>query len=343
MNLTTRPAFSAWLILLAMLNCPTALAESSNEVNIYSYRQPQLIQLMLDAFTAKTGIAVNAVYAKTGMLERLQNEGINSPADVVFTVDIGRLLDIKKASLTQPFLSAAVERNIPANVRDPDSHWFGLTARARILVTAKERVAKGEITRYEELAAAKWKGRICTRSGKHPYNVALIASIIHQHGSAVAQNWLAAVKANLARTPQGNDRSQVKAVAEGVCDIALINHYYLYKMLTDPKQKAWAEAVNVVFPNQDDRGTHMNISGMAMAKYAPNRNNARKLMEFLASEQAQKMYAAVNGEYPANENIQLGEYLQSLGSFKRDTLALSEIAAQRAAAAKMVDRVNYNE
>lgn len=343
MNLTTRPAFSAWLILLAMLNCPTALAESSNEVNIYSYRQPQLIQLMLDAFTAKTGIAVNAVYAKTGMLERLQNEGINSPADVVFTVDIGRLLDIKKAGLTQPFLSAAVERNIPANVRDPDSHWFGLTARARILVTAKERVAKGEITRYEELAAAKWKGRICTRSGKHPYNVALIASIIHQHGSAVAQNWLAAVKANLARTPQGNDRSQVKAVAEGVCDIALINHYYLYKMLTDPKQKAWAEAVNVVFPNQDDRGTHMNISGMAMAKYAPNRNNARKLMEFLASEQAQKMYAAVNGEYPANENIQLGEYLQSLGSFKRDTLALSEIAAQRAAAAKMVDRVNYNE
>lgn len=343
MNLTTRPAFSAWLILLAMLNCPTALAESTNEVNIYSYRQPQLIQLMLDAFTAKTGIAVNAVYAKTGMLERLQNEGINSPADVVFTVDIGRLLDIKKAGLTQPFLSAAVERNIPANVRDPDSHWFGLTARARILVTAKERVAKGEITRYEELAAAKWKGRICTRSGKHPYNVALIASIIHQHGSAVAQNWLAAVKANLARTPQGNDRSQVKAVAEGVCDIALINHYYLYKMLTDPKQKAWAEAVNVVFPNQDERGTHMNISGMAMAKYAPNRNNARKLMEFLASEQAQKMYAAVNGEYPANENIQLGEYLQSLGSFKRDTLALSEIAAQRAAAAKMVDRVNYNE
>lgn len=343
MNLTTRPAFSAWLILLAMLNCHTALAESTNEVNIYSYRQPQLIQLMLDAFTAKTGIAVNAVYAKTGMLERLQNEGINSPADVVFTVDIGRLLDIKKAGLTQPFLSAAVERNIPANVRDPDSHWFGLTARARILVTAKERVAKGEITRYEELAAAKWKRRICTRSGKHPYNVALIASIIHQHGSAVAQNWLAAVKANLARTPQGNDRSQVKAVAEGVCDIALINHYYLYKMLTDPKQKAWAEAVNVVFPNQDDRGTHMNISGMAMAKYAPNRNNARKLMEFLASEQAQKMYAAVNGEYPANENIQLGEYLQSLGSFKRDTLALSEIAAQRAAAAKMVDRVNYNE
>ncbi len=331
------------------LNIVGVVGAVAGEVNVYSYRKPQLIQPMFDAFTAATGITVNAVFAKKGMLERLRNEGANSPADLVFTVDIGRLSDIKNAGLTQAAVSEAINRNIPATVRDPANHWFGLTARARILVTAKGRVARGAITRYEDLAAPKWKGRVCSRSGKHAYNVALTASMIHRHGAAAAQQWLAAVKANLARTPQGNDRSQVKAVAEGACDVAVINHYYMYQMANNAAQKAWADAVDVVFPNQgqdengDDRGVHLNISGMAMTKHAPNRDNALKLMEFLAGDGAQKMYAEVNGEYPVNENIGTGAYLKSLGDFKRDTVALSLVAANRAEAAKMADRVGYND
>ena len=316
---------------------------AGGEVNVYSYRKPQLIAPMFEAFTVATGIAVNAVYAKKGMLERLRNEGVNSPADLVFTVDIGRLSDIANAGLTQAVVSEVIARRVPAGVRDPAGHWFGLTARARVVVASKARVAAGDVARYEDLAAPRWKGRICTRSGKHAYNVALTAAMIDRHGAEAAEAWLAAVKGNLARTPQGNDRAQVKAVAEGVCDLAVINHYYMYQMATNDAQKAWADAVNVVFPNQAGRGTHMNISGMAMTRHAPNRDNARRLMEFLAGDTAQKMYAEVNGEYPVNEAIEVSDYLKSLGAFKRDTVALSRVAAQRAAASKMVDRVGYND
>jgi len=321
---------------------PTAAA-AEREVNVYSYRQPFLIEPMFDAFTAATGIQVNAVYAKTGMLERLQNEGRNSPADLVFTVDIGRLSDLQNAGLTQPVASAAINRSVPANMRDPAGHWFGLTARARILVTSKARVRRGEITSYEDLADPKWRGRVCTRSGKHPYNIALIASLMHRHGDAQAQAWLAGVKANLARKPQGNDRAQARAIAEGVCDVGVINHYYLHKMAADDKQKAWFDAVDVVFPNQAGRGTHMNISGMAMTRHAPHRDEALALMEFLAGDRAQRMYAEVNGEYPVNPRIRVGGYLQSLGDFKRDGLDLSAVAANRGAASKMADRVGYND
>ena len=317
-------------------------AEVNAEVNVYSYRKPQLIEPMFAAFTADTGIAVNAVFAKTGMLERLRSEGANSPADLVFTVDIGRLTDIKNAGLTQAVKSRELRRAIPAAVRDPENHWFGLTARARLLVTAKGRVAAGAIARYEDLAAPQWRGRVCSRSAKHAYNVALTASMIQHHGAPAAHRWLAGVKANLARKPQGNDRAQVKAISEGVCDVAVINHYYLYKMATDAKQKAWADAVDVVFPNQGGRGAHMNISGMAMTKHAPNRANALALMEFLASARAQKMYAEVNGEYPVDKNIAAADFVKSLGTFKRDTLALSQVATRRAEASKMADRVGFD-
>ncbi|MGI9311633.1 MAG: extracellular solute-binding protein [bacterium] len=317
---------------------------TADEVNVYSYRKPQLIQPMFDAFTADTGIRVNAVFAKDGMLERLRNEGANSPADLVFTVDIGRLSDLKNAGLTQPVESSAIARSIPATVRDPEHHWFGLTARARVLVTAAERVERGAIARYEDLAEPRWRGRVCSRSGKHAYNVALTAAMIERHGADAAQAWLAAVKANLARTPQGNDRAQVKAIAEGVCDVAAINHYYMHLMVSaDDEQKAWADAVDVVFPNQDGRGAHMNISGMAMTRHAPNRAGALKLMEFLAGARAQRMYAQVNGEYPVNEQIEIGGYLQRLGAFKRDTVALAQVASHRAEASKMADRVGYND
>lgn len=344
MKSPTRNFLIAPLCGLGLLNA-VAVADTTaaGEVNLYSYRKPQLIQPMLAAFTADTGIAVNAVYAKNGMLERLRNEAANSPADVVLTSDIGRLTDLKNAGLTQAFASAALQRNLPAEVRDPAHHWFGLTARARILVTAKQRVARREISRYEDLAEPKWRRRLCSRSGKHAYNLALLAAMIHWHGEAAAQQWLAGVKANLARSPQGNDRAQVKAIAEGVCDVAWINHYYLYQMANDAEQRAAAAAVRVVFPNQHGRGAHMNISGMAMTKHAPNRDNAARLMEFLAADHAQKMYAEINGEYPVNRRIEPNAYLQSLGAFKRDTLALSRIAGQRAAASKMTDRVGYND
>jgi len=314
------------------------------EVNVYSYRQPFLIEPMFDAFTAATGITVNALYAKTGMLERLQSEGRNSPADVVFTVDIGRLSDLQNAGLTQAVDSVAINRNIPANLREPAGHWFGLTARARVIVAAKARVRDGEIARYEDLALPKWRGRVCSRSGKHAYNIALTASMLHRHGEAAAREWLTGVKANLARGPQGNDRAQARAIAEGACDVALLNHYYLRQMAAaDAEQKAWFDALTVVFPNQTDRGAHMNISGMAMTRYAPNRDAALALMAFLAGDRAQRMYAEVNGEYPVNPRIDVGDFLRALGEFKRDTVALSAVAARRADAAKMVDRVGFNE
>ena len=211
------------------------------------------------------------------------------------------------------------------------------------MVVSKERVAEGEIASYEGLADAKWQGRICTRSGKHAYNIAMVSMMMQHHGDAEAEAWLGGVKANLARKPQGNDRAQVKAIHSGQCDIALINHYYMYQMANDEEQKPWHDAVRVVFPNQADRGTHMNISGMAMTKHAPNAENALKLMEFLASDEAQKMYADVNGEYPVNPDIPVSDYLSGLGAFKQDTLDLSAVADHRAEASKIVDRVGYDD
>ena len=338
-------------LLVKLLIIPLVLSVSSfakaGEVNVYSYRQPQLIQPMFDVFTNDTGITVNAVYAKKGMLERLQAEGVNSPADLVFTVDIGRLSDTVNAGLTQAVESSTLNQNIPAEYRDPDGHWFGLTSRARIIVTSKERVQAGEILTYEELVDPKWKGRICTRSGKHPYMVALTASVIVAHGMDGAKDWLQGLKDNLARKPQGNDRAQIKAIHSGECDVAVINHYYWAKMLADPEQVPWAESGRVIFPNQDGRGTHMNISGVALTKHAPNAENAIKLMEFLSSGKGQAMYAEMNGEYPISEEIGktvgfYNELLASWGPFSKDVALLADIAANRAAAIRLADQVGYD-
>lgn len=315
---------------------------AAGEVNVYSYRQQELIQPMIDAFSARHDIDVNVIFAKKGMLEKLMSEGANSPADVLFTVDIGRLSDLKNAGLTQPANSAVLDQNIPSQMRDADSHWFGLTSRARIIVASRDRVEKGAVTSYEQLADSRFKGLICTRSGKHPYMVALTASMISVHGEVEAEKWLAGVRDNLARKPQSNDRGQVKAIKEGECDIAVINHYYLALMLANPEQKPAADSIYVIFPNQEDRGTHMNISGMAMARHAPNRDNALKLMEFLASDAAQQMYAELNGEYPVKNGIPLSSDVRQWGDFKRDSLDLDEVAKHRAEASKMADRVNYD-
>lgn len=330
------------LAALALVVAPAASAVAA-EVNVYSYRQPFLVKPLFDAFTKETGVKVNVVFAKKGLIKRLQAEGRNSPADLVFTVDIGRLSAVVNAGLAQPVKTAALEKSVPAGYRDADGLWYGLTLRARLLYASKDRVKKGAITSYEELADPKWRGKICTRKGDHAYNIALLSAVIGHYGEEKAEKWLRGVKANLARKPQGNDRAQVKAIMEGVCDIAIGNHYYMALMLKNDKQKPWAAAANIVFPTLAGKGTHMNVSGVMMTKHAPNRANAVKLMEFLASKKAQGIYANVNNEYPIDPNVKASPLLESWGKFPRDTVALDTIAKNRATALKIVNSVGYND
>ncbi|GAM67231.1 ferric iron ABC transporter [Vibrio sp. JCM 19236] len=274
------------------------IAMAAEEVNVYSYRQPFLVQPMFDEFTKETGIKVNVKFSKTGIAEQLKKEGEYSPADVVLTTDISRLVELANEEVVQPVESKEISGNVPAQYRDSENEWFALTLRTRNVYSSRDRVGQlGADFDYKDLANTEYKGKICTRSGKHPYNVSLVASMIAHHGEAEAKTWLEGVKANLARKPQGNDRAQVKAVKEGLCDLALGNSYYLGKMLENEEQQAWAESVYINFPGQNANGTHVNVSGMAMAKYAPNRDNAVKLMEFLTEDKAQQMYAEVNYEY----------------------------------------------
>lgn len=314
----------------------------ANEVNVYSYRQPELIQPLTDAFTEKTGIKVNTVFLKKGLIERMQAEGDRSPADLIFTVDISRLAAVVNAGLTQPVNSQALNETIPSDMRDEDDHWFGLTARARIVYASKDRVGEGEVTTYEDLADPKWKGRICTRSGMNAYNLALTSAVIEHHGEEAAKAWLAGVKDNLARKPQGNDRAQVKAIWAGECDISVGNTYYMALMLGKEDQKPWAESVRIVFPKFANGGTHMNISGMAMAKNAPNKENAMALMEFLASQEGQKIYAEINHEYPVLGNVPASDLVEGWGKFERDTIGLTEIAAHRVKAVRLVEEVGFD-
>ncbi len=330
---------------LAATTTLTALLPSlaaADEVNVYSYRQPELIQPLMDAFTKETGIDVNVAFLKSGVIERLQAEGKRSPADVLMTVDIARLNAVVEAELTQPVQSETLSANIPAEFRDPEGEWFGLTSRARIIYASKDRVAKEDVTTYEDLADPKWKGRICTRSGTHAYTLALVAAYLKHHGPEETKAWLEGVKANLARKPQGNDRAQVKAIWAGECDISIGNTYYMGKMLSNDEQKAWAESVNVLFPVFEGDGTHVNLSGMALAKYAPNKDNAIKLMEFLSSPEAQKIYAAQNFEYPLAPGTEADDLVKSWGSFTPDSVNLMEVAKLRPAALKLVEEVDFD-
>ena len=328
--------------LLTLALCTTALPALAEEVNIYSHRQPELIQPLIDAFTAETGITVNVAFIDKGMVERLQAEGDRSPADLVLTVDIARLTQVIEAGVTQPVQSEVLEANIPAAFRDAADHWFGLTTRARIVYASKERVADGEVTTYEDLADPKWKGRICTRSGTNDYNIALMSAVIAHKGAEAAKAWAEGLKANLARKPEGGDRDQVKAIWAGECDISLGNTYYMGQMVSDPEQKAWADSVRIVFPTFEGGGTHMNISGVAMTKAAPNREAALKLMEWLSSDKAQRIYAETNHEFPVKPGVARSALVQGWGEFTPDSLNLAEIAAQRAAALKLVETVDFD-
>jgi len=316
---------------------------ASNEVNLYTSREPALIKPLLDEFTKETGIKVNTVFASNGLEERLRTEGENSPADVLLTVDIGRLQQAKDYGVTKPVKSEVLDKAIPAAFRDPEGHWFGVSLRARVVYASKDRVKQDSMT-YKELADPKWKGKICTRSGQHVYNVALFGAVVAHKGEAKAEEWLKGLKANLAKKPSGGDREQAKDILAGACDIALGNTYYVGLMRNATnEQRQWGEAVKVVMPAfQETGGTHVNVSGMAMAKGAPNPENARKFMEFLVSDTAQRIYAEVNYEYPVKPGIPVEETVASFGELKPDTLPLAEVAKNRKTASQLVDKVGFD-
>jgi iron(III) transport system substrate-binding protein len=318
-------------------------AVAAEKINIYSHRQQVLIQPFLDAFTAKTGIETNVVYAAKGLAQRLKAEGPASPADVILTVDIARLAEYADLDLLAPIRSKILTENIPSRLRADDNRWFGLSERARILVTSKSRVADGEIADLEDLAKPEWKGRICSRAGSHDYNRALVASMIAAHGEAATEAWAGGVVANLARKPQGNDRSQAKAIFQGLCDVAVMNSYYYGNMKFGDKadQKEWAQSIRLVFTNQSNRGNHMNISGGGVAKYAKNKAAAIAFLEFLTKEKAQQLYGEINFEYPVNPAVTVNGELASWGKFKPDALPIERLAELAPNAQMIIDRVGW--
>ena len=315
----------------------------ADEVNVYSYRQPELIKPLFDAFTKETGIDVNIAFLKKGLVEKLVAEGDRSPADLVVTVDISRLSAVVDAGVTQAVNSDIINANIPADFRDPEGHWFGLTSRARVVYASKERVADGEVTTYEDLASDKWKGRICTRAGTNAYNLALTSSVIAHHGEEAAKTWLKDVKGNLARKPSGNDRAQIKAIWAGECDISIGNTYYMKKLLANEDQKIWADSVRIVFPKFENGGTHVNLSGVTLTKAAPNKENAIKLMEFLTGEAAQEIYAETNGEYPLRPDSNPSELVSSWGDLVPDGIPLTDIAKLRPTSLRLTEEVAFDE
>lgn len=324
---------------------PVSPARAAGEVNLYTTREPGLIQPLLASFTARTGIKVNSVFLNAGLAERVAAEGARSPADVLMTVDVGSLVDLDRKGLTQRIISPVVEAAIPATLRDVEDNWVPLSLRARVILVARDRVPDAAIT-YEQLADPKWKGRVCVRSGNHPYNTALFGAMIAKDGAAATEAYLGALKRNLARKPAGGDREVARDIMAGVCDVGVSNSYYVGLMLSGAggaEQKRWGDAVRVILPTfQDGAGTHVNISGAAVAKHSPNSGNAVKLIEFLLSPDAQKVYAEANFEFPVLANVPLHPTIAHLGMLKVDTLRLSAIATHRAAASMMVDRVGFD-
>jgi iron(III) transport system substrate-binding protein len=315
----------------------------ANEVNLYTTREAGLIKPLLEAYTSKTGIKVNTVFMKDGLPERVAAEGNRSPADVLMAVDVNALVELSEKNVTQPIKSTALEAAIPANLRDAAGNWFALSVRARTLYTAKN-FTPSSFT-YEELADPKYKGKVCIRAGQHAYNTALIAHIIAKDGEAKAEQWLRAVKSNLARKPGGGDRDVARDIMAGICDIGLGNSYYVGLMRSGaggPEQQKWGDAIHVVLPTFAKGGTHVNVSGAAIAKYAPNKDNAVKLLEFLVSDEAQALYAKANFEYPVKKGAALDPIIAKLGTLNIDSLQLSEIAKYRKAASLLVDKVGFD-
>ena len=330
-------------LLITILISTFTTATAASELNIYSHRQPFLINPFIDTYSKISGIKVNIVYASKGLAQRLKAEGARSPADIILTVDIARLHVYADKNLLAPINSKILKKNIPVHLRDSKNRWFAFSKRARVIVAAKRATDTADIVSYEDLANPKWRGRICSRPGSHVYNRALIASLIHSRGAIATENWAKGLVQNLARRPQGNDRAQVKAIYEGQCDIAIINHYYFNKMKhsKNSAHQNWAKAVRLIFPNQKGRGTHINISGGGVAKYSKNKFEAQRFLEFLTSEIAQKLYATVNFEYPVNPKVSLSDELTLWGSFTEDQMPISRVAELAPKAQIIIDRVGW--
>ncbi|HSH28698.1 MAG TPA: Fe(3+) ABC transporter substrate-binding protein [Thiohalobacter sp.] len=340
-------SLSRWippLLCALLLAGPVAAAE----VNLYSARQESLIKPLLDRFTEQTGIEVNLVTGKAdALLQRLKSEGRNSPADLLLTTDAGRLHRAREAGVLAPVDSETLQRQIPPQYRDPEGYWFGLSVRARPIVYVTDRVDPQELSTYEALADPKWKGRVCIRSSSNIYNQSLVASMIAHRGIEATGAWARDFVANFARPPIGGDRDQVLAAAAGQCDIAVVNTYYLGVMLNedDPEQREAAERVAVFWPNQagngDGRGTHVNVSGIALTSAAGHRDNAVRLMEFLASDASQAWYAQVNHEYPVRDSMPVSDTLAAWGDFKADDLDLHLLGKYNAEAVRLMDRAGW--
>jgi iron(III) transport system substrate-binding protein len=317
----------------------------STEVNIYSYREQSLLQPLLDKFTAETGITANVLYAGDGLLERVAAEGELSPVDVVLTVDIGNLVGAEEKGLTQPITTPELDERVPAAFRDDDDNWTALSLRARVFYVSKERVDATALT-YDDIAGPEWKGRICTRPGDHAYNIGLIAQRIAEHGLDETRTWLTAVRDNLAYAPSGGDREGVKNILAGTCDLSITNTYYMGVMLNndaEPEQKEWAASARIIYPDAEGEGTQVNVAGGFIAKHAPNVENANALIAFLLSDEAQKIYADTNYEFPVVPSVSPAELTLSWGTLKPVSTPLVEVAAHRAEAAALVDELKFNE
>jgi iron(III) transport system substrate-binding protein len=337
--MTSRSAAFFRAAALAGLALAAALPASAQELNLYTTREPGLIQPLLDAFTKSTGIKVNSIFVKDGLAERVAAEGTRSPADVLMTVDFGNLIDLVEKGLTQPVQSATLERAVPANLRGAKGEWFALSLRARVLYAAKDLGLTS--FNYESLADPKWKGKICIRAGQHPYNTAMIAAHIAHHGEAKTETWLRGIKANLARAATGGDRDVARDIMGGICDIGVGNSYYVGLMRSGaggPDQVKWGDAIKVILPTFQGGGTQVNVSGASVARHAPNRAAAVRLLEYLVSDEAQKIYAEANFEYPVKQGATIHPIIAELGTLKVDPTPLTTIAQHRTAASRLVDK-----
>ena len=322
----------------------TAVLAQEKVVNVYTGRHYQTDEKLYTGFTAATGIKINRIEgSEDEIIERIRREGANSPADVLITVDVGRLSRAQQAALFAPVKSPVLDSRIPSNLRDPDGNWFGFSSRARVLIYAKDKVQPAEVATYEALAAPSMKGRICARSGSHVYNLALLSSIIAASGEAAAEAWAKAVAGNLARPPKGGDTDQIRAVVAGECDVAISNTYYYVRLMnsTKPEDQAVVAKTAISFPNQANRGTHVNISGAGMVKTAPNRVEAQRFLEYLASDEAQMYFANGNNEWPAVAVKTDNKALLSLGEFNIDKVNIGSLGRYQPTAQGIFDRVGW--
>ena len=328
-------------LLVAIISNGAALAES---LGIYTHRQPFLLEPILKAYTKKTGVEFQTVYAPKGLAARLKAEGERTDADLVLTVDISRIKELADTGLLAPLASDILNKHVPSYLRDVNDRWTALSLRARIIAVSKERVGKQAITTIEDLASPKWQGRVCSRKGSHVYNRAVLASLIAHNGEEAAKNWTLGIVDNLARRPQGNDRAQAKAIYSGQCDVALMNTYYYGKMKfakDKPEQQRWANAMEIAFFNQDGRGQHVNISAAGITKGSKKKDSARAFLEWLTSEEAQQIYTKVNFEYPVNPNSKLSDEVASWGTFKMDMLPMNVIADNSPQAQRIINETGW--